>query len=77
LTGWRTGEPFPRRGHPSAFFSRALRAQLKNVRKRFFFREMGFPGGKIAAAAPYTPPRPISFAVLLRFFEKLQQPPQK
>jgi len=33
---------------------------------------MGFPSSKIAAVAPYTPPRPIPFLVLLAFFDSLQ-----
>jgi len=35
---------------------------------------MEFPFSKIAAVAPYTPPRPISFLVLLAFFDKLCLP---
>jgi len=38
---------------------------------------MGFPSIKIAAVAPYTPPRPISFIVLLKFFDKLSAAPAK
>ena len=56
-----TGEPFPRHNHPSACFIRARWAQLKHERKRFFFREMGFPSIKIAARATYMPSRAISF----------------
>jgi len=32
---------------------------------------MGFPSRKIAAVSPYTPPRPISFFALSKFFDKL------
>jgi hypothetical protein len=77
LPVWWTGEPFPRHGHPSSFFSRALQAQLKNARKRFFFREMEFPSRKIAAVAPYTPPRPITLAARRSFFDKQQRPLRK
>jgi len=33
---------------------------------------MGFPSIKIAVVAPYTPPRTISFIVLLKIFAKLR-----
>jgi len=47
------GEPFPRHGHPSAFFRRALWAQRKNAGKRL--RPAYTPPGTIVyegAAAP-------------------------
>jgi len=68
------GASSPATTTPSTLFSRARRAQLKSARKRFFLQKIEFSSGKIAAVAPCTPPRPISFCIPAKFLDKLKLP---